>query len=545
MCDYIKYYIRIFITLTLFTKTIALPAQNDKSITLQILDNEYWWGGLSSLGHQMPYSKATKLKIDLWGNNRGNQAQPLLISNKGRYIWSESPIQYEFHEGKINVKVREGNIYTGKEGDDLNSVYQYVSQRFFPSNGSIPDEILFTHPQYNTWIELTYHQNEKDILKYAQSIIDNGYPPGVLMIDDNWQEDYGNWNFSSRRFKDPKGLIDRLHLMGFKVMLWVCPFVSPDSEIFRQLAEDGLLILDPQKKQEILWANTKNKAAAIRWWNGFSACLDLSNPKAEAWMHQQLENLVENYSIDGFKFDAGDARFYKNNVVSYQEVSPNDHTTFFAKLGLNFPLNEYRASWKMAGLPLVQRLRDKRHSWEDLQKLIGDQLSQSAMGYAYTCPDMIGGGEYQSFKKIENIDQELIVRSAQVHALMPMMQFSVSPWRVLSDKNNQLCLEAAKLHQQMGAKMVMLAKRASKTGIPIVRPMEMVFPNAGYENIKDQFVLGDDVIVAPIIKKGQRKRKVILPKGKWMDEKGEKYNGEATIEIEVPLERLPYFSKIK
>ena len=59
----------------------------------------------------------------------------------------------------------------------------HVSQTYFPSDGRIPDELLFTHPQYNTWIELMYDQNEADILAYAEAIIANGYPPGVLMID--------------------------------------------------------------------------------------------------------------------------------------------------------------------------------------------------------------------------------------------------------------------------------------------------------------------------------------------------------------------------
>ena len=68
------------------------------------------------------------------------------------------------------------------------------------------------------------------------------------MIDDNWQEDYGTWEFSPRRFTDPKGMIDQLHAMGFKVMMWMCPFVSADSADFK-LAEDGLLILDPRKRR--------------------------------------------------------------------------------------------------------------------------------------------------------------------------------------------------------------------------------------------------------------------------------------------------------
>lgn len=515
-------------------------------LELQMLDGEYWWGGLSSVGYETPYNSTSNVNHEMWGNNKGNQAQPLLLSSKGRYVWSEYPIHYHFESGRIAVSTRTGEILTGKEGNNLSEVYQHVSGKFFPSNGKIPEAQLFTHPQYNTWIELMYDQNEQDILEYARAIIDNGYPPGVLMIDDNWQEDYGTWEFSPRRFHNPKAMMEELHNMGFQVMLWVCPFVSADSTVFRQLAEDGLLILDPQKTQDILWANTKNKAAIIRWWNGASACLDLGNPKAQQWFKGRLDYLVEEYGVDGFKFDAGDADFYTNDVVSFDsDASPNDHTRFFAELGLHYPLNEYRASWKMAGLPLAQRLRDKGHEWGDLEKLIPDLLSQSVMGYTYTCPDMIGGGEYRSFLSTAKIDEELVVRSAQVHALMPMMQFSVAPWRILSSSNNVICLEMANLHLQMGDQILALAKESSKTGAPIVQPMAMAFPDGGYETIKDQFILGDTIIVAPVVQKGARKRTVILPQGSWQAEDGQTYDGGQTIEVKVPLERLPYFTLLK
>ena len=520
-------------------------AMADK-LELKILEGEYWWAGLSSKGHETPYDSSSKVSYDLYGDNKGNQAQPLLLSSKGRYIWSEEPIKYVFNKGTITVTTREGKIDTGSEGKNLRDAYEHVTKTYFPPNGKIPDELLFTHPQYNTWIELMYDQNEEDILAYAQAIIDNGYPPGVLMIDDNWQEDYGTWEFSPRRFKDPKGMMDKLHAMGFKVMMWMCPFVSADSADFRQLAADGLLILDPQQTQDILWANTKNKAAVIRWWNGASACLDLSNPKAQAWFKKKLDYLVAEYGVDGFKFDAGDARFYTGGVVSWkQDVSPNDHTQFFAEFGLNYPLNEYRASWKMAGLPLAQRLRDKKHRWEDLPKLIPDLMSQSVMGYAYTCPDMIGGGEYQSFLHGAKVDEELVVRSAQIHALMPMMQFSAAPWRILSKANQQICIDMANLHLEMGDKILDLAKQASKTGEPIVKPMAMAFPNGGYETIKDQFVLGSDIIVAPVVERGVRSRSVILPIGQWKADDGQVYNGGTAITVDVPLERLAYFYSVE
>ncbi len=524
---------------------LQLSAMADK-LELKILDGEYWWAGLSSKGHETPYDSSSSVSYDLWGDNQGNQAQPLLLSSKGRYVWSEQPIKYVFDKGTITVTTREGKIESGTEGKNLADGFGHVSKTYFPSNGKIPDPLLFTHPQYNTWIELMYDQNEEDILAYAQAIIDNGYPPGVLMIDDNWQEDYGTWEFSPRRFKDPKGMMEQLHAMGFKVMLWVCPFVSADSADFRELAAEGLLLLDPQKTQNILWANTKNKAAVIRWWNGASACLDLSNPKTQVWFKKKLDYLVEEYGVDGFKFDAGDAGFYSKGVVSWkQDVSPNDHTQFFAEFGLNYPLNEYRASWKMAGLPLAQRLRDKKHLWEHLTKLIPDLMSQSVMGYAYTCPDMIGGGEYQSFLHGAVIDEELVVRSAQVHALMPMIQFSVAPWRVLSKENSEICRQAALLHTRLGDTFLRLAREASTTGEPIVKPMAMAFPNDGFEMVKDQFVLGNDIIVAPVVEKGARSRSVILPNGQWKAEDGQVYAGGQTIEIDVPLERLPYFTAVQ
>ena len=532
------------ITLLFLISGLALFSQVDNKVELTIIQGEYWWAGVTSIGHQMPYTATTVATIDMWGDNRGNQAQPLLLSSKGRYIWSEEPIKYEFKKGAITVTVKEGKIFSGTAGTNLRTAFEYAAKTYFPSNGLIPDAMLFTKPQYNTWIELMYNQNEEDILKYARDILAKGYAPGVLMIDDNWQENYGVWEFSPRRFKDPKGMMKKLHDMGFKVMLWVCPFISADSENFRKLAKDGLLVLDKGKTQEVLWANTKNRAAIIRWWNGASACLDLSNPKAQSWFKETLNHLVNEYGVDGFKFDAGDAHFY-TDVVSFNAKIPNDQTTFFAKLGLDYPLNEYRAGWKMAGLPLAQRLRDKTHKWSDLVKLIPDLMSQSVVGYAYTCPDMIGGGEYQSFLNGATIDEELVVRSAQVHVLMPMMQFSVAPWRVLSSENAAICLKMSKLHEEFGGHILNLAKEASKTGEPIVKPMALAFPENGYELIKDQFVLGNDIIVAPVVEKGVRSRKVVLPKGDWKAEDGQTYKGGSTIEIAVPLERLPYFRKVK
>ncbi len=116
---------------------------------------------------------------------------------------------------------------TGKSGKTLKDAYMDASQLFFPPSGRWPDSLLVKAPQYNLWIELMYNPNQKDVLNYAKQVLANGMPAGVLMIDDNWSNYYGHFDFDREKFPDAKALTDELHGMGFKVMLWICPFISP------------------------------------------------------------------------------------------------------------------------------------------------------------------------------------------------------------------------------------------------------------------------------------------------------------------------------
>ena len=74
-----------------FLQCFNVFAQNDKKVELIITPGEYWWAGISSLGHQTPYDETTISSNDMWGDNLGNQTQPLLLPSKGRYVWSEEP----------------------------------------------------------------------------------------------------------------------------------------------------------------------------------------------------------------------------------------------------------------------------------------------------------------------------------------------------------------------------------------------------------------------------------------------------------------------
>jgi len=533
--------VRISLIAFLFTTAINLISaqKNPNIVKIHLQPGEKVWAGVIEDGYLMPFSK--DYNFDFYGNNKSNQAQPLLLTSMGQFVWSEEPFKFEVSEDSVIITDRFNKVEVGSHGKTLAEVQRFISNKYFKASGILPDSLLFTSPQYNTWIELNFNQNQADILKYAKAIIDNGMPPGVFMIDDTWQEDFGIWDFHPGRFPNPKEMINQLHAMGFKVMLWVCPFVSADqSQLYRQLKLKNAFLLE-KTSENTTWETAK-KPIMIEWWNGISAELDFSNSVAVDWFNVQLDSLVNNYNVDGFKFDAGDFEFYPKNSLSKGNISPNSQSEIYAQFGLQFPYNEYRACWKMGGQPLVQRLHDKAHSWKDLQVLIPQIIVQGLSGYTFCCPDMIGGGLLDTFKKNGNLNQDLIVRSAQCQALMPMMQFSVAPWRVLDSTHLTAVKIAVKLRTKFAPLILKLAKESSQNGDPIVKNMEFVFPGQGYENIVNQFMLGDNILVAPMLE-SKTTRNVILPKGKWLSDDGKIYIGGKSYEIIVPLDRLPYFTK--
>ncbi len=499
-----------------------------------------WWVGVINRGYMMPYSGTDQVDLDLYAHPDGNQVQPLLLSDHGDVIWCDYPPKVSIRNGEVTVDAN-GEATYSKAGSSLKEAYEFASTRYFPPSGRMPDRSLFSAPQYNTWIELIYDQNQDDILSYAGDILRHGYPPGVLMIDDNWQEDYGKWDFHPGRFPDPAMMMDSLHRMGFRVMLWVCPFVSPDCDVYRRLNARGLFMQDPPGETDH-HSDARPSTAMVTWWNGVSAELDLTNPGAAGWLNGQLDRLVEEYGVDGFKLDGGDPFFYEGLAAS-RDILPDEHTMLWGEVGLRYPLNEYRAMYRMGGEPLVQRLRDKFHRWEDVRKLIPNMLLQGISGYVFGCPDMIGGGDYSSFVNLSDslLDQELIVRSAQIHALMPMMQFSVAPWRVLDPEHQQAVRKAVETRMAFTPAILLLAEEAARTNRPIIRPLEYTYPHQGYAEVTDQFLLGDSVLVAPVVEKNAYIRKVLLPPGTWRYIDGRVYHGPAEAEVEAPLDVLPYF----
>ncbi|MGO4373843.1 glycoside hydrolase family 31 protein, partial [Paenibacillus sp. MCAF20] len=413
---------------------------------LQRETGEFWWGGVINEGHLMPFGDRPHSRDLRYTDD--NQASPLLLSNKGRYIWCEEPFAFSFNESTVTIDHKQ-KLGLEEGHGTLQGAYRHACLNHFPPSGVTPDQLAFMAPQYCTWVEMFYEPTQDKLLHYARSIIEHGFPPGVLIIDDNWMQDYGTWDFEKHRFPDPAGMIRDLHELGFKIMLWVCPYVSPDSITFRQLRDQGNLM-----------KHADGTPVLRRWWNGYSAVVDYTSEEGSAWFKQQLDRLIEDYGVDGFKLDAGEPLLpgllddISQDVAWSRPVLQMEDTECYARLGIGYSLSELRMCWKLGGQALIQRQRDKTHTWEPatgLGGLIPNAIAQGLMGYAYNCPDMIGGGMDGDINSPDfRFDSELFIRFVQCSALFPAMQFSMAPWRVLNGDELSWCMDAVRIRTELG-----------------------------------------------------------------------------------------------
>ena len=126
---------------------------------------------------------------------------------------------------------------------------------------------------------------------------------------------------------------------------------------------------------------------------------------------------------------------------------------------------------------------------------------------------------------------------------MPMMQFSAAPWRVLDSAHFNAVKAVVQLRERFRPSLLTLAREAARSGEPIARSLEYVYPNRGYAEVRDEFLLGDRVLVAPVLAKGATRRSVIVPPGRWRAWTGATVRGPRRIDVDAPLGALPYFER--
>ena len=510
----------------------------------KMLQNELWWGGTASPASEQAYDSKTVLTLDV--ELLGNQSAPLYLSSQGRYIWSNSPMTITFDNGTIIVEGKDVELV--QAGTTLREAYLAAMKAHFPFENKPLPEKFFTTAQYNTWMEFTYNPTQKSVLAYAHAIVDNGYAPGILIIDEGWHIHYGVWEFDFVKFPDPKAMIDELHALGFTVMLWVVPYVTADGLAFLGHYEPYVSELMHKEYKPRLVRDANGEICLLHWWNGFSAVLNMTDENDREYLDGRLQYLMQTYGVDGFKFDGGNIASLRAErwITAPPKQSPEELNKAWNDFGARYTYHEYKDTYDRGGRATIQRIRDRHHSWQEegLETLVPIAIMQGLLGYPYVCPDMIGGGQWwfnldPKFK----CDEELFVRMAQCSALFPMMQFSWAPWRMLGKSAQKLCLQAAKLHVKFADKIVDCVNQAMQSGEPVLRSMEYAYPHQGYERVFDQFLLGENILVCPVVEQGAREKRVFLPQGKWQYCDGTVYDGGVEIVVDTPLSVLPYFEK--
>ncbi|WP_319501312.1 glycoside hydrolase family 31 protein [uncultured Draconibacterium sp.] len=514
-------------------------------LAFDLIDGNHWYGGHVNGGHNWPLETAQVSFEPFLAHS--NQGTPFWLTSAGvgYFMPCYHPMGFTINNednGRFEVSVKETRKVSMELLIEENAPKVYRS--FAKEIGLpkvVPPKGFFDKPTFNTWIEYMKDLDQQKIMDYAHDIRENDFPCDVLMIDAGWSPIHGEYEFIEERFPDPKAMIDELHEMGFKVMLWISPYVREGSKDFEFLVSNDYLIRD----------ETGTKPGHIKWWGGNDYELDMSNPEAFDWFLEKLRKLQQKYGVDGFKQDGGDAKYIPENYQTFADVSSNGSTDYWAKLGDYFEYNEYRVSWMAQSSGLVQRLRDKHNNWtreSGLGSLIPDGLTNSLIGYPYFCPDMIGGGDAKDFRdpNYKGMGTELFIRWTEASALMPMMQFSYSPWH-LEKKTVGICRKYAKLHEDLGDYIYEFALQAATTGDPIARPL--FYDNPEDEEaylISDEFILGDRILVAPVLEEGAIDRNIYLPKGLWKDYWSDKtYQGGRTLEdYPAPIDVLPLFIKL-
>ena len=460
-----------------------------------------------------------------------------------RHAWDLGPGQAPFRERPFADPGSQGDgrlTLTGPDlaydvlvAADLPAVHGMLVARLGHPAATPPID-LFARPTWTTWARYKTNVDQNTVLRFAEEIVDRRFPYHVLEIDDRWQVRYGDLSFDPTRFEDPRGLVDRLHGLGFKVTAWVIPFLEPESAAFAEGGAKGYLVRGPDGAPRL-----------VPWWQGQGGLLDVTNPEAREWFRQRLGGLQAATGLDGFKFDAGEAVFVPPDAVTCQPLaSRNEYTTRYVRLvAEHFSLTEVRSGWLNQTAPIFFRQWDKTSAWgrdNGLRSVIPGLLTLSLTGYPFVLPDMVGGNAYG-----EQPDAELMVRWAQLNAMLPAMQFSLAPWDY-GDECASLCRAAAELHAEFAPLWQRLAGEAARTGQPIIRPVFWLAPHDERAlACDDEFLVGDEILVAPVVDPGRLARDVYLPPGRWRDHwSSQTFDGGAVLRtLAAPLARLPLFHR--
>ena len=166
-----------------------------------LAEGECWWGGAVADGQRMPFGPAvhrrnlaTSAGFLTNDQDGANQSAPLLVSNRGRYIWSEDAFTFEFVDSTLRVTGGNPVVGAGRP-PTLAGAFRMASRAHFPPSGATPAAAMFASPQYNTWIEMPYRPTQARSTRLCAGAA--GFRVAARRADDRRPlvPAYGTWQF--------------------------------------------------------------------------------------------------------------------------------------------------------------------------------------------------------------------------------------------------------------------------------------------------------------------------------------------------------------
>uniref|UniRef100_A0A182VXM7 Uncharacterized protein n=1 Tax=Anopheles minimus TaxID=112268 RepID=A0A182VXM7_9DIPT len=442
-------------------------------------------------------------------------------------------LPYDTYESSYDVR------YTIGVGPDAREAHMGAVGRILGKPSGHPAESMVTEPIWSTWARYKRDINDTVVLQFAQEIITNGFG-GQYELDDDWEWCYGALTFNRTKFPDIRSTITKIRQLGFgRTTLWIHPFINKGCEPwYSDARRRGYLVADHS-------GNTDTE-----WWNslrGQAAYVDFTKAEVREWFTTRLQAILDESGIDSFKFDAGESSWTPPDPVLNGPPGRRpsqiigDYIRTVAEFG---DLVEVRSALGTQDLPVFVRMIDKDSNWgwnNGLPTLITTLLQLNMVGYPLVLPDMVGGNGYDEGPP----SKEMFIRWLQANVFMPSIQFSFVPWD-FDHETVTIALAMTELHRRIAPAIMERFALAVSDGLPVNAPLWWIDPSdVTAQKIYDQYLLGDDIIAAPVIVENARARDIYLPRGSWTDgNTGEQHTGPKWLRnYSVPLSMVPYFTR--
>ena len=394
------------------------------------------------------------------------------------------------------------------------------------------------------------YRNQQEALGAIDSLKTRGYPVDGIVLDLYWygqETDMGRLEWNPEQWPDHKKMLADLKDQGVNMVLITQPYINKIGALdnYNMLSEEGLLVKDAV-------GNTHD----VTTWVGDAGMFDMSNPATREWLWNRLKGLTEE-GVAGWWGDLGEPEVHPETIVhSNGETATQYHNRYgneWSKLiydGLRKDFPSMRPLLMMRGgttglqkYSVFPWTTDVSRSWGGLQPQVKLMLSSGLSGLAYMSSDL-GGFAVDP----ENpTDEELYVRWVQMGAFTPTMrthaQLKPEPYHY--PESEEILKDYIRIRYKWLPYNYTLAYENTTKGWPLARPLNFTGENPGkaYSDCEDEYLWGNNVLVAPVMEQGARSRNVLFPAGNWVSwyDASKIYPGRSVASVEAPLDRLPLF----